>query len=298
MPRSVGIDSQTPNRNKYIRAKTVFSEAFGKNINLTLFAAIHVFAFLGLFFVEWSWKLVTLCIGLYYLRMFGITAGYHRYFSHRTYKLDRIPAFIMALIGSLSLQKGVLWWASHHRYHHKFADTEDDIHSPTVMGFLWSHCGWFLLSNDHSKVLWPYIPDLAKRYELILLERYHMVPGLVFALFLYLVGGYPAFFWGFIVSIVLCWHGTYTINSLSHVYGKRRYDTPDTSRNNWLLSIITLGEGWHNNHHAYQHSARNGFFWYEFDPTYYILFFFSIFGIVRNMKPPAWNLLDKMLIKN
>jgi len=299
MPKSVGREAgPQASKHQYITVQDFLSKALTENRNILLFAAVHVYALVGLVFVEWSWKWMTLLFFSYYARMFGVTAGYHRYFSHKAFKANRAFQFCLACLGCSSMQKGVLWWASHHRHHHKHSDTEEDIHSPTLLGFLWSHCGWFLLSNDHYKVLWEYIPDLVQFPELLWLERNHMVPGMVFAISLYLFGGYEAFFWGFIVGTVLVWHGTYTINSLSHVYGSRRYATTDTSRNNPLLAILTLGEGWHNNHHAYMSAARNGFFWFEWDPTYYTLVVLSKLGLTDDLKPPAWTYLEKKKLSN
>jgi len=211
--------------------------------------------------------------------MFGITAGYHRYFSHKSYQTGRVFQFALAWLGAMSVQKGALWWAAAHRHHHKYADQDEDIHSPTLRGFLWSHSGWFLLSDQNVETKWNYIPDLVKFPELLWLNNHHLVPGVVMGASMWLVGGWQLFYWGFVLSTVLLWHGTFTINSLAHVYGSRRYVTDDTSKNNFWLSIITLGEGWHNNHHTYKSSAHQGFFWYEIDPTFLVL---RIFVSVRS----------------
>jgi len=152
------------------------------------------------------------------------------------------------------------------------------------------------LSNDYVEVLWDYIPDLKHVPELLWLEKFHLVPGMVFATTLFLLGGYPVFFWGFVVSTVILWHGTFTINSLSHVFGSQRYETGDTSKNNWVLAIITLGEGWHNNHHAHASATANGFFWYEYDPTYYVVRLLAFLGVATRLKQPAWEMLEKKLV--
>jgi len=266
------------------------------SINFLFFFGLHVYAFVGLFYVEWTSSLIGLCIGLYYLRMFGITGGYHRYFSHKSYSTSRFFQFTLAWLGGMSMQKGALWWAAAHRHHHKYADQEEDIHSPTLRGFLWSHTGWFLLSNDHVDTQWKYIPDLARYPELVWLNEHHTVPPLTLAVGLFIFGGYEKFFWGFVVSTVLLWHGTFTINSLAHVFGSRRYATEDTSKNNFWLSLVTLGEGWHNNHHTYKSAAHNGFFWYEFDPTYYTIKMLSFVGIVSNLKVAPIEKLQSKLI--
>ncbi|RYZ64518.1 MAG: acyl-CoA desaturase, partial [Proteobacteria bacterium] len=215
------------------------------------FFAVHLAAIAGAIFYPPTWGLVTLCVSFYYLRMFGVTGAYHRYFSHRTYKTSRVMQFLLAFLAQTSAQKGALWWAANHRHHHKHSDDEHDIHSPVQDGFWWSHVGW-ILSEKYDETDWSLISDLKKYPELVFLNRFNLVPAVLLAVAIFFVGGMPALVWGFFISTVLCWHGTFTINSLSHVFGTRRYTTTDTSRNNWLLAIVTMGEGWHNNHHAYQ----------------------------------------------
>lgn len=254
------------------------------------FFLVHLAAF-GVFFTPFAWKWIALCLGLYGVRMFGVTAGYHRYFSHRTYKLGRVSQFLMAVLAESSAQKGVLWWTAHHRHHHRFSDQEQDLHSPLQDGFWWSHLGW-ILSTRHNDTDFAQIQDLAKYPEIRWLNRYWVVPPILLGISLYVFGGSPAFFWGFALSTVLLWHGTFTINSLSHVFGERRYATTDTSRNNWLLALITLGEGWHNNHHAYQSSTCQGFYWWEYDVTYYVLRCLSWIGVVSGMRSPPLDQLE------
>ncbi|HKO03976.1 MAG TPA: acyl-CoA desaturase [Candidatus Acidoferrales bacterium] len=251
------------------------------------FAAVHV-AVLGVLFVHFRWWYPLLAVGLYGARMFFVTAGYHRYFSHRTFKTSRAFQFLLAFSAMTSLQKGVLWWAAHHRHHHRFSDLEEDIHSPSLNGFWWSHLGW-ILSKRYNTTRAELVPDLARYPELRWLNKYHMVPGVTLAAVLFLTGGLSVFLWGFCVSTVMLWHGTFTINSLCHVFGRRRYATNDTSRNSLILSLITMGEGWHNNHHRYMSSVRQGFFWWEIDLTYYILKMLSWVHIVWDLKmpPPA-----------
>jgi len=164
-------------------------------LNFIAFAGAHVAAVLGLFFVEWSWKMVFLCIGMYYLRMFGITGGYHRYFSHKSFSTGRVFQFVLAWLGGMSMQKGALWWAAAHRHHHKYADKEEDIHSPTLKGFWWSHTGWFLLSNEYVETKWKYIPDLVKYPELVWLNNHHTIPALTMAGLFFAFGGFKLFFW-------------------------------------------------------------------------------------------------------
>lgn len=259
------------------------------------FILIHVIGLLGIFFVPFSWSLVGLCAATFFVRMFGITAGYHRYFSHKSYKTSRFVQFLMAFLGSTSAQKGVLWWAANHRHHHKHSDQEEDIHSPTLRGFWWSHWGW-ILCPKYNPTQWELIPDLAKYPELVWLNRFHLVPPTILALAIFAIGGWPALIWGFFLSTVLLWHGTFTINSLSHVFGTRRYHTSDTSRNNWFLALITLGEGWHNNHHCYMNSANQGFFWWEVDMSYYLLKIGSWFGLFSHLKKAPLHLLESKRI--
>jgi len=230
--------------------------------------------------------------------MFGITAGFHRYLAHASFKTSRWFQFVLIWIGTASVQKGPLWWAGHHRHHHAHSDTDDDIHSPVKQDFWWSHMGWFLCTK-YDETPWRLIPQFAKFPELRWLNRYHAVPGTVLALTLLLGGnwlamhrpelgtnGFQLLVWGFFVSTVLLYHGTFTVNSLAHVYGSRRYATKDDSRNNWFIALITLGEGWHNNHHFAPSSERQGFFWWEIDVAHYGLVLLSWFGIVWDLKKP------------
>jgi len=259
------------------------------------FFLIHLLA-LASFFIGMSWSTVALCLGLYYVRMFFLTAAYHRYFSHRSYKMGRVMQFLMALGATTCAQKGVLWWAAHHRHHHKFSDEPSDVHSPK-RGFIWSHFGWFLCTK-YDETRFELIKDFAKYPELRWLNRYHLVPPTVLAVACAWFGGVEALFGGFFLSTVLLWHGTFTINSLSHVFGRRRFVTTDTSRNSALLALITCGEGWHNNHHYYQSSTRQGFFWWEYDLTYYVLKVLSWFGLVWDLRTPSKAVLSRNRIRD
>jgi stearoyl-CoA desaturase (delta-9 desaturase) len=259
------------------------------------FFAMHLLV-LGVFLFPFSWKWVALCAVMYAVRMFGVTAGYHRYFSHRTYKLGRVSQFLMAWLAESSIQKGVLWWAAHHRHHHRYSDQAEDLHSPVRDGFWWSHVGW-ILSDRYMETRLDQIQDFAKFPELRWLNRYHLLPGIALGVSIFLIGGWAAFFWGFVLSTVLLWHGTFTINSLSHVFGKPRYETTDTSKNNGILAVVTLGEGWHNNHHAYQYSTCQGFYWWEVDPTYYTLKALSWIGVVKGIRRPPLEQLEARRIR-
>ncbi len=249
------------------------------------FIGVHLMCLFA-FYTGVSGKLVALCLGLYLVRMFGVTGVYHRYFAHRTYKTSRVFQFVLALFATTSLQKGVLWWAAHHRHHHRESDQEADIHSPTLRGFWWSHAGWILCSK-YNETRYESIKDFARFPELVWLNKYYLVPPIGLAVLLFAVGGFPVLVWGFFISTVLLWHGTFTINSLSHIFGSRRYRTTDTSRNNWLLALVTLGEGWHNNHHYHQNTANQGWFWWEIDPTFYVLKVLSWLGLVWDLRMPS-----------
>ena len=259
------------------------------------FVAMHI-ACIGVIWVGVSPIAIEVAIALYVIRMFALTGFYHRYFAHRTFRTSRRTQFVFALIGASSVQRGPLWWAAHHRNHHQNADTELDPHSPSLRGFVWSHVGWFLTPRGF-RTDWTRIPDLARFRELRWLDRYDVLVPVLLAVILYATGnllhrfapelgttGGQMVIWGFFVSTVVLFHATVTINSLAHRFGTRRFDTPDDSRNNPWLALITFGEGWHNNHHFYPYSARQGFRWWEVDMTYYGLRFLQVFGLVSHLK--------------
>jgi stearoyl-CoA desaturase (delta-9 desaturase) len=249
------------------------------------FFGAHAVAIATPFVVPVEGRWLALAFALYAVRLFGITAGYHRYFSHRAFKTSRAFQFALAWLGASSAQKGPLWWAAHHRDHHRYSDGPDDIHSPLARGFWWSHVGWILATRyDETKL--DRVRDFAKYPELRWLDRWQMVPPVVLAAVLFLAGGLPALLWGFFVSTVFLWHGTFVINSLAHVIGRRRYETDDGSRNSFVLALITFGEGWHNNHHFYASTANQGFFWWEIDISYYALRALSVVGVVWDLRVP------------
>lgn len=248
------------------------------------FIALHL-ACLATFFVYPDATALILCVVLYLVRMFGITAGYHRYFSHRSYKTSRLFQFLLACLGCSALQKGPLWWAAHHRDHHRYSDTTDDPHSPRVRNFWWSHVGW-IMTGAYDETNWPAVPDWNRFPELRWLNRNHWVPGLVLAGLSWLIGGWSGLVWGFFLSTVLLFHATFAVNSFCHLWGRRRYATRDGSRNNWWVALLTLGEGWHNNHHHYQSSANQGFFWWEVDISYYVIKLLGWSGLVWDIRKP------------
>ena len=274
-------------------------------LRTTPFIAVHLACF-AVFWVGVSRLALEIAGGLYLLRMFAITGFYHRYFAHRTFRTSRALQFAFACIGASSVQRGPLWWAAHHRNHHVNADTVADPHSPRVHGFLWSHMGWFLTSNGFCTD-WKRIPDLAKFPELRWLDRYDVLMPVVLATGLYFLGawirhlapqsgvtGGQLLVWGFFVSTVVLFHATVTINSLAHGFGTRRFDTRDDSRNNLWLALLTLGEGWHNNHHFCPGSVRQGFRWWEVDMTYYALRLLQGLGLVHALKPVPAHVMAKV----
>lgn len=268
------------------------------------FILMHLVCLL-VFVVGWSPFAVGTAIVLYVVRMHAITGWYHRYFSHRSFKTSRAMQFAMAWLGTSCVQRGPIWWASCHRHHHQYSDRPEDIHSPKQHGFWWSHCGWFLTKEIGNTDL-KKISDLAKYPELRFLDRQYLVPPIILAVGIWLLGWgletwapslgtgrWQMLIWGFFVSTIFLAHGTYTINSLTHLWGKPRFDAGDDSRNHWFLAIITLGEGWHNNHHYYMHSTRQGFYWWEYDISYYILKGMSLVGLVWDLKPVPERILKE-----
>ncbi|BAY26781.1 DesC1 protein [Calothrix sp. NIES-2100] len=273
------------------------------------FISIHIGTLL-IFWVGFSWVALITCFALWFIRMFGVTAGYHRYFSHRTYKTTRWFQFILAVIGNSAAQLGPLWWAAHHRHHHHYSDTKQDIHSPIVHGFWWSHIGW-VMCPKYSQTDEKKVRDFAQYPELQWLNRFHMIVPIVLAIILTVIGivfqqyipqlktnGLQMLAWGFFLSTLLLYHSTFTINSLAHIFGDRRFNTIDSSRNNWFLALITLGEGWHNNHHFYPASERQGFYWWEIDVTHYILTLLAWLGIVWNLRTPPKQIYEQLSLKS
>ena len=260
---------------------------------------------LGVIWVGWSWAAVAAALFFYLVRMFAITAFYHRYFSHKAFKANRFWQFVFGVLGNASVQRGPLWWAAHHRHHHRFTDQVLDVHSPSRHGFWWSHIGW-MTSKANFPTQYKFVKEWTRFPELRWLNRFDTVVPVLLALVIFIFGdilrrfaphletnGMQMLIWGFFISTVVLLHGTVTINSFDHMYGSRRYDTADTSRNNPLLALITLGEGWHNNHHHYAVAARQGFYWWEFDITYYLLVFLSWLGIVRDLRPVPEHIVEK-----
>ncbi len=260
---------------------------------------------LGVIWVGWSPVAVWSAVALYFIRMFAVTGIHHRYFSHKTYSTSRFGQFLLAVFAGTTVQRGSLWWAYHHRHHHLHSDGPEDAHSPHVHGFLWSHIGW-ITSRRNFPTDYTKIKDLAKFPELVWMNRFDLVVPILFAISIYFVGvgleafapglgtnGWQMLVWAFFVSTTVLFHGTACINSMAHLMGRRRFKTEDDSRNSFILAIITLGEGWHNNHHRYQSSTRNGFYWWEIDPTYYGLKVLSWTGFIWGLKDVPQSVLEE-----
>lgn len=266
------------------------------------FLGMHV-ACIAVIWVGWSWLAVGVAAFLYALRVFTLTGFYHRYFAHRAFKTWRPVQFLFAAIGTTAVQRGPLWWAAHHRFHHQHSDDPQDLHSPRQKGLFFAHTGWFLTPRaEHTNI--RLIPDFARYPELRLLDRYDLVMPLVLAFALWGLGaivhaqapefgvtGMQMLVWGFFISTVACYHVTYLVNSATHLIGTRRYETKDDSRNSLIIALLTFGEGWHNNHHYYPNSVRQGFFWWELDITYLVLKFMSLLGLVWDLRPVPMRLL-------
>lgn len=259
------------------------------------FIGMHL-APLSVLWVGWSPVAVITCFVLYALRMFAITGFYHRYFAHRAFKTTRLLQFIFALAGASAVQRGPLWWAAHHRLHHAHADKETDEHSPGRQGFFWSHLGWFLSRRNFMTRL-DRIRDFARYPELRFIDRFDILVPVTLAISLLAFGAawgslfpesgtsaWQMMIWGFVISTLMLYHVTFTINSLAHAVGRRRFNTPDNSRNNWLLALLTFGEGWHNNHHHYPASVRQGFVWWEIDISYYLLRLLAALGLIWDLR--------------
>jgi stearoyl-CoA desaturase (Delta-9 desaturase) len=285
-----------------IQTASLTEEAQRINIlNFLPFITLHLGCF-GVYFTGWSWTAVWVALGLYIVRMFAITGFYHRYFSHRSFQTSRFWQFCFGFFGNLAIQKGPLWWAAHHRNHHRQSDQPGDVHSPVQNSFWYSHMGW-ITTNSNLVTHYQRVKDLACFPELVFLDRFDWFAPTVLWLSLYGLGellrvqqpalqtsGMQLVVWGWFISTMLLFHGTCTINSLAHQWGSQRYSTQDKSRNNLWLALVTLGEGWHNNHHYYPGSARQGFFWWEIDLTYYALKCLSWLGIVSSLNPVPENI--------
>ncbi len=257
------------------------------------FIVFHIVFLTAVLFVPPTLESIVLGVALYWIRMFGVTGGYHRYFAHRTYKTSRGFAFAMAALAQSSAQRGVIWWASNHRHHHRFSDLESDLHSPVTKGLFHAHVGW--LWDKRSYEPRKNVTDLQRCSELVWLDRNPMLPAILLGILCWLWMGWSGLIYGFGLSTIVLFHGTFTINSLTHVWGTRRFETSDHSRNNVWLALITMGEGWHNNHHRYMKSVRQGFYWWELDVTFYLLWALSKVGLVWDLREVPQQILTEGL---
>jgi len=241
-------------------------------------------------FFTFSWKALGVCLFLWWLTGgIGICLGYHRYFTHRSFSTSKPVEYLLAIIGCLAGESGPIGWVAAHRYHHTYSDQDNDPHSPK-RGFVWAHVSWlfgrekFLAEFDQYK---RYAPDMAKDRFLVWLDTWHIIPTLILTGILAWMGGWSYVVWGIFLRSVLVYHSTWLVNSASHIWGYRSYQTTDMSRNNWWVAILTFGEGWHNNHHAFQRSARHGFRWWELDTTYIMVKVLWMFGLASDIHLPV-----------
>jgi stearoyl-CoA desaturase (delta-9 desaturase) len=263
-------------------------------VQITIFWVIQASALL-VFAVPFRWAFVAIWAASHFIRAIGLTLAFHRYFAHRAFKMKRVARFAWAFIGTAAMQKGPLWWAGHHVNHHRFADRDGDPHSPMVSGVYYAHIGWFLndAKNDRLEPTNPVIRDFRKAPEIVWLDKYFFVPPLLLAIVLYAIGDIPLLVWGFCLPTTTLAHATFAINTVNHMFGSRRFETVDESRNNPITALFAVGEGWHNNHHRYQRAARNGFYWWEFDPTWYVIRAMAALGLVWDVQPVPKRIYDE-----
>jgi len=258
----------------------------GINWITSIFMVIfHVLAVVALFM--FTWKGLIAFVVLYVLAInVGIGMGYHRLLTHRGYKVPRWLEYVIATCATLSLEGGPIFWVATHRVHHQHSDREGDPHSPNE-GTWWSHMGWIVTGQSlhaETAVLSRYAPDLARDKYHVWLSKYHWVPLTTVGLLLLAWGGWPVVMWGIFLRVTVGLHATWLVNSATHIWGSRRFETRDDSRNSWWVALLTGGEGWHNNHHAHPVSARHGLKWYEFDPNYYGIWLLKVVGLARDVK--------------
>jgi stearoyl-CoA desaturase (delta-9 desaturase) len=258
----------------------------GLNLATTIvFALFHVGAVAALFMFNWrafaaAVLLYCICTGL------GISMGYHRLHTHRSYRVPLWLEYFFAVCGACTLEGGPIFWVAVHRIHHQKSDQPGDPHSPRD-GAWWAHVGWILFgetNHTNTRLLGKYAPDLEKHRFYVWLNNYHWVPVVVLGGLLYAIGGLPMMLWGMCLRVVAGLHATWLVNSATHMWGSRRFATRDDSRNNWWVALISFGEGWHNNHHAHPTSARHGLAWYEFDPSWLLIKTLRIFGIAKSIQ--------------
>ena len=234
-----------------------------------------------------SWPVAIATVFLYWMTIgLGISMGYHRLHTHRSYQVPRLLEYFFAICGSMTLEGGPIFWVAMHRIHHQKSDQPGDPHSPRD-GAWWSHVGWILFgesNHSNTRLLSKYAPDLAKDPFYVWLNNYHWVPLTVLGVLLYAIGGWPLFLWAGCLRVVVGLHSTWLVNSATHLWGRRRFETRDDSRNSWWVALLTFGEGWHNNHHAHPTSARHGLAWYELDHSWILISILKFFGVAKSIK--------------
>jgi fatty-acid desaturase len=247
--------------------------------------AFHILAIAAFWF--FSWQNLVVALVLHWMAVgFGISLGYHRLHTHRGFKTSKTFEYFLAICGTLTLEGGPIFWVATHRKHHQLSDDHGDPHSPREGGF-WAHMGWILFGDTHhnnTELMGKYAPDLGRDQFYRWLNSYHWVPLTTLGLVLLAVGGWSMVLWGIFLRVVVGLHGTWLVNSATHMWGSRRFETRDDSRNSWWVALLTFGEGWHNNHHAHPVSARHGLAWYEFDISWITLKLFNAIGIVSDLK--------------
>jgi stearoyl-CoA desaturase (delta-9 desaturase) len=291
------------------KLKHFFSNILHDDDNRLLMASspiflMHVLA-LGAAFTGFSWTALAALLFTYLVRVFALTAGFHRYFSHRSFKTSRVFQFVLAWVGTSSAQLGPMWWAANHRHHHQHSDQPEDIHSPVIRDAFWAHIGW-VLCRAYGEIQHDRVRDLSKYPELRFIDRFHVLPVASLIVLLFITGavlnsyfpslgtsGMQLVMWGFFVSTILVYHVTFLVNSATHIVGKKRFVTNDESRNSWWVALLTFGEGWHNNHHRWPLSARQGMYWWEFDLSYYVLRALAGVGLVWDLKVYPKKLYDE-----
>jgi fatty-acid desaturase len=248
-------------------------------------AVLHAGAIAALFF--FSWKILAATVVIYWMTTgLGISMGYHRLHTHRSYKVPVGLEYFFAVCGALTLEGGPISWVATHRIHHQNSDLPGDPHSPNE-GAWWAHAGWLLTgtsNHNNTRVMSKYAPDLAKDRFYVWLNNYHWVPTVALTFLLFAIGGLPLMLWGVFFRVVFGLHATWLVNSATHMWGGRRFATRDNSRNNWWVALMTFGEGWHNNHHAHPTSARHGLAWYEFDPSWIQIKILKFLGIAKSVR--------------
>lgn len=267
-------------------------------VSVIVFWLVQASALL-VFAVPFSWALVALWAASHFIRAIGLTMAFHRYFAHRSFQMNRAARFVWTFIATASMQKGPLWWAGHHVNHHRFSDHPGDPHSPVTGSFYHAHIGWFLgdTRTDRLEPSNPVIRDFSSAPELVWLNEFHFVPPALLAIAMYLAGGLPWLVWGFCLPTVTLAHSTFAINTINHMYGSRRFDTRDQSRNNPITAFLTTGEGWHNNHHRYQRSARQGFYWWEVDVTWYTILAMEAVGLAWDVQGVPKRIYDEARVR-